>query len=290
MKAENANRMKTVAELKSFLFLAAVLAVVALVVPACAGKKDKRASAGGPHAGVGNAELYHQAMRGMRRKNTIRSRAMLEEILNRPMDLRYTPLAQLRIADSYFREGGIEGWSEGVIQYRKFLRSYPRHEKADYAQYQVAMCYYKMIENPYRDTGNTQFSVDEFQKLIRLYPESIHVRPAKQRIRECRLLLAEAEFRVGRFYYSQSNYQAALGRFETILKEYSTDYQKAEFYYYTGDSYWLLGRKEEGAKYLNMAIERAPSSEYAQMAQARLGGKPSHRGFWKRILPPYGEK
>jgi len=55
---------------------------------------------------------------------------------------------------------------------------------------------------------------------------------AEKLIRECKQKLAEQEFYVGRFYFRQKKYQAALSRFEKVARDYANvglDY-KIEYY------------------------------------------------------------
>ena len=55
---------------------------------------------------------------------------------------------------------------------------------------------------------------------------------AEKLIRECKQKLAEQEFYVGRFYFRQKKYKAALSRFEKVARDYANvglDY-KIEYY------------------------------------------------------------
>jgi outer membrane protein assembly factor BamD len=268
---------------------AAVLVILpALAFQGCAGKKLKVAAS--PYAKYqkfSNQELYERALHAMKRKHPVRARNLLDVLLNRPMDSVYTPLAQLRLGDSHYIQGGFLGFIEAVSHYRKFLRRYPRHEEAAYAQYQIGMCYFKRILSPQRDSRDTELALVAFKKVVKLYPQSVHAESAKHRIRLCRRKLAEREFAIGKFYYRQVEYKAALDRFEGILQNYERYFEETEFFYYLGETLWALDQREEGRRYLEMAIQRDPRSSHAKIARERLAGKPSRRSFWKRVLPPY---
>jgi outer membrane protein assembly factor BamD len=179
------------------------------------------------------------------------------------------------------------GFIEAISSYRKFLRQYPRHEKAAYVQYQIGMCHFKRSLSPQRDSSDTEYALLEFQKVVKLYPQSVHAASAKHRIRLCRRKLAEREFAIGKFYYRQVEYKAALDRFEEILQNYEGYFEGTEFFYYLGEALWALDRREEGRKYLEMVIRRAPKSSHAKIARERLAGKTNRQSFWKRVLPPY---
>jgi outer membrane protein assembly factor BamD len=278
---------------KSLAFCLLPSAAVLVILPAlafqgCAGKKTKvAASLYAKYQKFSNQELYERALHTMKRKHPVRARDLLNALLARPMDSVYTPLAQLRLGDSHYTQGGFMGFIEAISSYRKFLRQYPRHEKAAYVQYQIGMCHFKRSLSPQRDSSDTEYALLEFQKVVKLYPQSVHAASAKHRIRLCRRKLAEREFAIGKFYYRQVEYKAALDRFEEILQNYEGHFEGTEFFYYLGETLWALDRREEGRKYLEMVIHRDPKSSYAKIARERLGGKPNRQSFWKRVLPPY---
>jgi outer membrane protein assembly factor BamD len=231
--------------------------------------------------------VLERALHAMEQKHSMRARDLLGALLARPMDSVYTPLAQLRLGDNHYTQGGFIGFMEAASHYRKFLRHYPRHEKATYAQYQIGMCHFERTLSPQRDSRDTEYALLEFQKVVKLYPESVHAASAKHRIRLCRRKLAEREFAIGKFYYRQVEYKAALDRFEEILQNYGEYFEKTEFFYYLGETLWALDQREKGRKYLEMAIHRNPKSSHAKIARERLAGKPNRQSFWKRVLPPY---
>lgn len=265
-----------------------VLLAVGALSGGCAAKKNKEMSrTQGEFAHLSNERLYKEALHALRTKHHLRARNMLEALLARPMDPRWTPLAQLRLADSHFRQGGLEGWTEASYQYRKFLRQFPRHTEAAYAQYQIGMCHFRQILHPQRDPEATERAMVEFEKVIKLYPESVHRASAERRIELCRRKLAEREFYIGKFYYNQMEYESALERFEAASEKYAPFSNEPEFLYYYGETLWALGRREEGRLLLERVVREAPYAPYTKEAQARLQGAPNRQGFWKKVLPPY---
>jgi outer membrane protein assembly factor BamD len=94
------------------------------------------------------------------------------------------------------------------------------------------MCHYNQMEDTDRDQTETIKAKKEWEKLVARYPESKFSAMAEKLIRECKQKLAEQEFYVGRFYFRQKKYQAALSRFEKVARDYANvglDY-KVEYY------------------------------------------------------------
>jgi outer membrane protein assembly factor BamD len=133
-------------------------------------------------------------------------------------------LADMGIADSYFSDKSYftdKGYVEAETAYNDFINLHPINENVPYAIYQVGMCHYHQIEAIDRDQTEAVKARKEFEKLVARYPESKFVTMAEKLIRECKQKQAEHEFYVGKFYFIQKKYQAALTRFEKIAREFA---------------------------------------------------------------------
>ena len=125
--------------------------------------------------------------------------------------------AELGIADSQFSD---ESYIEAEMAYTDFINLHPTNENLPYAIYQLGMCHYNQIASIDRDQTETIKARKEFERLIARFPSSKFSFLAEKRALDCRKRLAEKEFYVGNFYFDEGKYKAALGRFETIVKDY----------------------------------------------------------------------
>lgn len=138
-------------------------------------------------------------------------------------------LAELGIADSHFSG---EEYVEAELAYTDFLNMHPTNDNLPYVMYQLGLCHYEQISSIDRDQTDTIKAIKEFDRLVSRFPRSKLSFLAEKKIIECRQMLAEKEFYVGHFYFKRKQYKAALGRFETIQKEYAglgLDYKVAYF-------------------------------------------------------------
>jgi outer membrane protein assembly factor BamD len=138
-------------------------------------------------------------------------------------------LAELGIADSFFTD---KEYIEAEGAYSEFLNMHPTNENIPYVLYQLGTCHYNLKGTIDRDQTETIKAKKEFERLIARFPESKFSLAAEKLLRECKQELAEQEFYIGRFYFRQKKYQAALNRFETIGRDYANvglDY-KTEYY------------------------------------------------------------
>lgn len=186
------------------------------------------------------------------------------------------PEVRLALADTYFQEGGTANYILAASSYREFLTFYPSHPRSDFAQFQVGESYFKQRNGPDRDQTATLQSLEEFQRLLEVYPRSPLVEHARLRIRECRNSLAEAEFKAGYFYQrTREAYRAAISRYEGILKDYPDYASLDEVLYRLAECLIFENRAAEARPHLDRLVKEYPQSRFAQDARRLLGGATS---------------
>ncbi len=243
-------------------YLLAVMLVLAL--PGCAAKKS-RSSAKPDKA------LYEQALKLMEKGNYFKARGKLEEIVSSGnQDPELADEVQLAMADTYFGKRGLLNLTDAMSRYSTFLTFYPTHEKADYAQYRLAMCHLKQVYSPDRDQHETFTALAEFRKVLVLYPDSPYVDLAGEKINECLELLADHDYKVGKFYHRKAAYLGAVDRFMDILDDFPRYSRKDRIYYYLSESLVRTHRTEEADVYLRKLAETYPDSEFVKKANLLL--------------------
>ncbi len=76
----------------------------------------------------------------------IEGRLAYQTLINTYPDSEYLAKAKLGVADSYFKEGGTSNITQAVQEYKDFITFFPFLDEAAYAQMQVAMAHYRMME------------------------------------------------------------------------------------------------------------------------------------------------
>jgi outer membrane protein assembly factor BamD len=176
----------------------------------------------------------------------------------------YAKVAQIRIGDTYFKEGLYE---EAAVEYEHFLRVHSYHKYAVYAQYQLAMTFFKRIGTADVSYEVAQRALKEFEKLLRLYPRNPYISVVENRIRACNNILAEYEFYVGEYYFKKGSYRAAVGRFSGLLRDYPKSNKVPESLYYLGISYQNLGERNNALETLSALIEKYPTTSLSKDAK-----------------------
>jgi outer membrane protein assembly factor BamD len=197
-------------------------------------------------------KTFIEANEKLEKKRFKDARRLFGDIRRRDTSMQYAPLAQLRIADSYLKEDAPE---LAVEEYRKFLEEQPRHKYASYAQYQIGMVYYELITGPDRGYGAAVRAIDEFQKLMDLYPRNPYRESVLLKIERCREIMAEHEFMVGDFYFKNEAYKGALERLTDLLDDFPMYFKRDEVLYRLAVSAKALGKDDVADYYLRMLRE-----------------------------------
>ena len=237
-----------------------ILAILlAFFFVSCSGKKEvKPAEEFDPEKSLARAtELIDK-------KEYEEARKVLLEVKNRDLTKKYAPLAHLKIADSYAREEEPE---LAVQEYRKFIDMYPDNKFASYAQYQVAMSYFNQIEGPEKGYGAAAKALYEFDRLKQLYPRNPYKEIIELRIEKCKNIIADYEFLVGEFYFKKGSYNAAVGRFESLLAKFPDYHDEALVLFHIALSYKRLADKDKAQEYITRLAEKYPHDKYLKEAK-----------------------
>ncbi len=181
----------------------------------------------------------------------------------------YGPQARLAMGDAHFQEGGIANYILATSAYREFLRIYPSHPRADYAQFQAAESAFAQMNGPDRDQSPTFRALEEYERLLDLYSDTSYAETARSRIHTCRQSLARAEYLAGYFYQrTRKVYRAAIARYEGLLEEYP-DYERLdEVLFRLAQALSAQERIAEALPVLGRLLEEYPDSEHADDARS----------------------
>jgi outer membrane protein assembly factor BamD len=236
----------------------------ALLLPACSSHQlDLEAL-----SSASDQIVWEAGEKAVGKKDWQSARQYFKRIIDAFPQSEHQPDARIAVADSYFEEGGTANYVLAVSSYREFLTLYPQHPKSDYAQFRAGESYFKQKNTPDRDQTATEQALEEYQRLLDVYPESTWVEPARERIRECRQALARSHFGVGYFYQkTRQSWRSAIGRYETILSDYP-DFEKLdEVLYRLSECLGNAGRYAEARPHLARLQAEFPESPFAEMAK-----------------------
>ncbi len=219
--------------------------------------------------------VWNAGQQAMEDESWETARQYFRRIIDAFPQSRYQPEARIALADAYLAQGGPGNAILAVSAFREFLTLYPSVPKADYAQFHSAEAYFSQKNNPDRDQTATLQALDEFQRLLDVYPDSQFVEPARVRIGECRQTLARSEFQIGRFYArSRKAWRAAIGRYERVLRDYPDFDDLDEVIFRLGEAQAATARFNEARPTLHRLKEEYPESKWVPKADKILAEMP----------------
>ena len=189
------------------------------------------------------------------------------------LEQHYEPLTIMKRAESFYAK---KNYIEAAGEYQRFLELHPLHRLANFAQFRLALSYFKQIHAIDRDSEPLQKAMLAFQKLVEIYPKSPYAVEAKDKLALCRERLARYQLYIGKFYYKKEAYPAAVYRFSKVTQEYGDLKIAAEAFYRLALSHQKLGEMDQAESALRLLLEKYPKSEYRSQADGllqRLNGK-----------------
>ena len=201
-------------------------------------KSKKHAAAAATPAVDTTAEpdkiLYDRAERDLKGGRFTEGRLALQTLINTYPDSEYLAKAKLAVADSYYKEGGTGNLTQSIQEYNDFQTFFPFLDEASYAQMQIGMAHYHMMEKADRDKTQGEAAEDAFQAFLLKYPQSPLVPKAEQYLRDVQEVLADGDYRVAYFYYRKFDYRASAARLVELTDRYP-------LYSQNDDALWMLG-------------------------------------------------
>jgi len=227
--------------------------------------------------------LYERSLEDIQNKKYDVARLTLQTLINAYPDSDYLADAKLAIADSYYDQGGTTALTHAEVEYKDYITFFPNSPKTAYAQYRAAMCHYRQLEKPDRDRSHAFRAEEELQYLLLNYGDSEYAKEGEQRLVQVQELLADSEFRVGRFYFLRGNWRAAASRFTGMVDRYPNFSRRDE-------ALWMLARSweapssllwksdpQKAGEYYARIVREHPASPFAEEARAELArlGQPA---------------
>jgi outer membrane protein assembly factor BamD len=213
------------------------LAATLALTTACTNKKVSN-----PLAKVDSKQpdkvLFDRGMDAMKHNRFDIARLDMQTLINTYPDSEFVARAKLSLADSWYAEGGAAALAQAEQEYEDFETFFPNMPEAAEAQVKIANIHYQQMEKPDRDFTHAVRAEQEYRKVIMQYPDNQKmVAEARKKLLQVQEVIAEREFRVGRFYFLKGSYPAAIARLQSLVDRYPLYSKADETLYMLGQSY-----------------------------------------------------
>ena len=240
--------------------------IVLLALAACHSKVNN------PIAAVDSKQpdkiLFDRAMDAMKTGKYDVARLTLQTLINTYPDSEFVARAKLAVGDSWYAEGGSAAMTQAENEYKDFITFFPNMPEAAEAQLKIANIHYREMEKPDRDFTHAMRAEEEYRNLITMFPDSKLVPEAKQRLREVQEVLAEREYRIGRFYFMKESWNAAVARLKSVTDTYPLYSRSDDALYMLGECYQHQAETFRGASKVREDIKAKMVKQREDMAAA----------------------
>ena len=182
--------------------------------------------------------------------------------------------AALMAAYSYY---SLDYFGDAIYELQRFIKTYPKDKRMDYAHFLLAMCYYESIIDEKKDLKPLLQAQEKFKFVVKEYPETDFALDSQFKLDLIFDILASKEIYLGKYYIKKEKWIPAINRFKTVVEEYSTTIYVEEALHRLVEIYYKLGLVEESKKYATLLGYNYLSGDWY---------KKSYRVFNKKYSDP----
>ena len=161
----------------------------------------------------------------------------------------WAPRSVLMTAYSYYV---YERYFDTIFELERFLKTYPEHNRRNYAYYLLGLAYYEQIVDEKKDLEPIINSKKYFQIIINEYPGSEYAADAEFKLGLIKEILAAKEMYLGRYYIEKEKWIPAINRYKTILENYDDTIYVEEAIHRLVEIHYKIGLIDESKKYANL--------------------------------------
>ena len=254
---------------------ARVLALALLPLLACS--SSRVSLSGEVRYGESAEEDYKIGTQALADGNWLDAQRFLEHIRTKYPFSKYAALAELRLADSRFKQ---ERYPEAADAYQSFAQLRPTHDEADYAEYQAALASYLDAPSDFilfppsheKDDRSVKTAVERLEAFLKNRPDSKYRPDAEKLLAEAQGRLAAHEWYVAEFYFKREHWAGAAGRLERLIQRYPGSTYEPEALVQLARSYLEQGESFRAQQTLQRLVARYPEHPRRTEAEALLAG------------------
>ena len=171
----------------------------------------------------------------------------------------WAPKSSIMAAYAYYSQ---DYYGDAIEELKRFLRVYPGYKDMDYVYYLLAISYYEQIVDEKKDLQSLINAKKYFEILINKFPNSEYFLDANFKMDLINDILAAKEIYIGRYYYDQKKWIAAINRFRSVIDDYETTIYTEEALHRLVEVYYTLGLIDEAEKYAKLLGYNYQSSKW----------------------------
>ena len=173
----------------------------------------------------------------------------------------WAPDALVMAAYSYYNDGDFAGT---LLVTDRFMRFHPGHRDAPYVMYLRGMAYYRQVSDVRREPGMSAYALQQFESLVKRYPNSEYAKNAKNKIIILKNYIAGKVMYLARNDMHKKNWTSAINRLQSIIQDAQETAMTPEALYRLTECYTAIGLPEQAYGYSEMLKLNFPDNEWTK--------------------------
>ena len=161
----------------------------------------------------------------------------------------WAPRASLMSTYSYYSQNY---YLETIRELERYFKTYPKHNRKDYAYYLLAMSHYNQIIDETKDLGPIEEAKKYFQIVVSEYPNTEYAADSEFKLEAIEEILAAKEMYLAKYYIEREKWIPAINRYKNIIDKYQTTIFIEEALHRLVEIHYRIGLIEESKKYANL--------------------------------------
>ena len=145
---------------------------------------------------------------------------------------------------------------------KNFKKFHSGNKEIAYAEYLISICLFEQINLTSRDQTNTRLALQQFNKFIKSYPNTLYAEDLNLKLDLINDQLAGKEMYVARYYQKREKWFAALRRLNNILENYQTTIYIEEALHRMVEIHYKIGNLNTAKKYASILGYNFNESEW----------------------------
>jgi len=158
----------------------------------------------------------------------------------------WAPRSILMAAYSYYSQ---DYYGDAISELNRFILKYPNSKNIPYAYFLLATCYYELIIDEKKDLSPLLKSKENFNIILKKYPETDFAIDAKFKVLLIDNILASKEVYIGNYYQEREKWISAINRFKNVIENYAETEYVLEALHRLVEANYKLGLENEAKKY-----------------------------------------
>ncbi len=251
-----------------------ILVILSILLGSCAKKETNVEVIQEKEIDLQMIDAYQEGMKALEENDGLTAAKKFSEAeLLFPQSL-WAPRAALLSAYSYYLD---DYYSDAIYELERFLKTYPKHPRTDYAYYLLAVTYYDQIIDETRDLESILKSKELFELILNNYPNTDYAIDSTFKLELINEILASKEMFLARYYFDREKWIPSINRFKIVVENYNNTIFIEEALHRLVEIHYIIGLEDEAKKYAYLLGYNYQSGEWYEKTYKIFNKKYKYR-------------